>query len=87
MYFGLPLNQSELSRQITDKIQRLQLFSSENLARHSKSTRLLSLDLLDFISDFQIDETYQDLGQAIAFPRADIEFTSGSQIQEIPNLF
>ena len=52
-FFGVPIFNRKLNQQILDKIEKRQLFSEENMKKHSKSSRFLSLRLLDFIAQFR----------------------------------
>lgn len=51
LHFGIPLFSGPLNESICMKIESHQLFSEENMADYSRSSRELSLRLLDFIAD------------------------------------
>jgi len=49
IYFGIPLFDSSINREVCEKIEQFHLFSEQNLAKYSKKCRELSLSFLDFI--------------------------------------
>lgn len=51
LHFGIPLFSGSLNESICMKIESQQLFSEENMADYSRSSRELSLRLLDYIAD------------------------------------
>lgn len=75
--YGLPLGSEELNKRVCEKIAQFKLFGEENLSRHSRNTRELCLNLLDFIAQFlPKGEVDVDSG-LIPFPGKDIEFVDG----------
>ncbi|EGC40619.1 hypothetical protein DICPUDRAFT_146568 [Dictyostelium purpureum] len=50
IYFGIPIFDDKLNRQVCEKIDKYNLLSQENLAQHSRNCRNLSLNLFHFIS-------------------------------------
>lgn len=51
LHFGIPLFSGSLNESICMKIESHQIFSEENMADYSRSSRELSLRLLDYIAD------------------------------------
>ena len=74
LHFGIPLFSGSLNERICMKIESQQLFSEENLTGYSKSSRELSLRLLDFIADSNGAPPELELGvlclpaKKVAFP-------------------
>ncbi|EGG19901.1 FAM91 family protein [Cavenderia fasciculata] len=50
VYFGIPIFDLSLNQQVCLKIQKMDLLSDSNVARHNHNSRILSLNLLRFIS-------------------------------------
>ena len=50
LHFGIPLFSVQLNRLVCERIEQYRLFSEKNLVSYSKSSRNLSLRLLDFIA-------------------------------------
>lgn len=81
LYWGIPLADKELNKQVCDKVVQYGLFSQENLQLHSRNTRALCLRLLDFIAEYQLEALDVDSGK-IPFPCKDILFRDG-KLQDI----
>jgi hypothetical protein len=58
MCYGVPLFSSEANQSVTAKIVANNLFSEDSLKRLTRSNRSLSLDLMDFITQFQDNSIY-----------------------------
>ncbi|GAM20861.1 hypothetical protein SAMD00019534_040360 [Acytostelium subglobosum LB1] len=50
VYFGVPIFDGTLNRQVCDKIERYNLLNEENTDAHNSASRMLSLNILRFIS-------------------------------------
>lgn len=73
LHFGIPLFSGPLNENICMKIEEQQLFSEENLTEYSKSSRELSLRLLDFISECNGSPPELELG-VLCLPSKQISF-------------
>ncbi|EFA83323.1 FAM91 family protein [Heterostelium album PN500] len=50
IYFGIPIFDASLNQRVFEKIERYQLLSESNIAQHNHCSRVLSINLLRFIS-------------------------------------
>eukprot|EP01124_Arcella_intermedia_P013588 TRINITY_DN20001_c0_g1_i1.p1 TRINITY_DN20001_c0_g1~~TRINITY_DN20001_c0_g1_i1.p1 ORF type:complete len:752 (+),score=142.19 TRINITY_DN20001_c0_g1_i1:112-2256(+) len=76
--FGIPLFNTDINREVCDKIERWNLFSEENLSTHSTKSRELSLKLLDFISN--VNGTHHLLEYGVPLPTHIIFWTESGKI-------
>lgn len=76
LFFGLPLGDVELNSSLAQKIEKNKLFTDENIAKQSKYSRLLCIQLLDFISRFVEGDIDLDSNQ-VAFPARVVQFSNG----------
>jgi hypothetical protein len=74
LHFGIPLFSGPLNERICMKIEDQQLFSEEHLIEYSKSSRELSLRLLDFISESNGTPPELELG-VLCLPSRQVSFT------------
>eukprot|EP00002_Diphylleia_rotans_P027658 TRINITY_DN5552_c0_g1_i2.p1 TRINITY_DN5552_c0_g1~~TRINITY_DN5552_c0_g1_i2.p1 ORF type:complete len:280 (+),score=52.35 TRINITY_DN5552_c0_g1_i2:198-1037(+) len=51
--FGMPLFDVDINEQVCQSIQERSLFSESSMRQHSRNSRLLSLQLLEFITEYQ----------------------------------
>ncbi|KAM9967095.1 hypothetical protein ACTFIR_007332 [Dictyostelium discoideum] len=91
VYYGIPIFDDKLNREVCAKIDKFNLLSKENLNRHSMDSRNLSLNLFNFISSTcppihpdldSIDTTKINSNlpsvQNIPFPTQIITFVNGN---------
>jgi hypothetical protein len=71
--FGMPLFDMKLNHKICKKIRKHELFSAPNLKKFLRSSRELSIRLLDFIND-HIDQEVDLDSEIIPYPSKNLTF-------------
>jgi len=74
--YGVPLFDISINTETCNKIEKYSLFSNDNLTDFSKTSRMLAVKLLDFISNSNEGEYPIENVEGIQHPRNTIIFTS-----------
>ena len=81
VHFGLPLFDLQLNKQICGQIKDHGLFTEASMAQHSLNSRLLALDLLEFIRT-QLNKTWTNFELSLELVLSvDADFVPASPLQ------